>query len=204
MSLKEHSKMAADRDLLTSYEAAALNTPIDYSKIAAAIEYYKKVGFTYIDVPWDTPKKHREITFIGKDFNPIGEDRFLVGSAEQSFAYLADIGKLKRGPYVACTPCFRSDEIDETHQQYFMKVELFDTNDPSIRRLHHIIKLAERFFSTYIPVRIVETSHNNYDIETTSGIELGSYGIRAWHGLEWIFATGLAEPRLSKAMQRYN
>lgn len=56
MSPRGHSKMAEDRDLLTSYEAAALNTPIDYSKISAAIEYYKKVGFTYIDVPWDTPK----------------------------------------------------------------------------------------------------------------------------------------------------
>ena len=78
--------MAVDRTILTSYEAAKLNTPIDYNKISAAMDYYKKVGFTYIDVPWDTPKKHREITFIGQDFNPIGEDRFLVGSAEQSFA----------------------------------------------------------------------------------------------------------------------
>lgn len=196
--------MAADRDLLSSYGAASQNNLIDYVKIAAAIEYYKKVGFTYIEVPWDTPKKHREITFRGKDFNPIGEDRFLVGSSEQSFAYLTDIGKLKSGSYVACTPCFRGDEIDETHQQYFMKVELFDTNDTSIRRLHHIIKLAEKFFSTYTPVRIIETDHNQYDIETTTGIELGSYGIRLWHGLEWIFATGLAEPRLSKSMQHYN
>lgn len=199
-----HSKMAADRNLLTSYEAASQNNLIDYSKIATAIEYYKKMGFSYIDVPWDTPKKHREITFRGQDFNPISEDRFLVGSSEQSFAYLSDIGKLKRGSYVACTPCFRGDELDELHQQYFMKVELFDTNDTSIRRLHHIIKLTEKFFSNYIPVRIVETSHNNYDIETTTGIELGSYGIRAWHGLEWIFATGIAEPRLSKSMQHYN
>lgn len=196
--------MGIDRNLLTSYEASASNTPIDYIKIGEAIKYYKKVGFSYIDVPWDTPRKYRETTFIGEDFNPIGEDRFLVGSAEQSFIYLADISKLKYGAYVACTPCFRSDEIDDTHQQYFMKVELFDTNDTSIRRLNHIVKLAFNFYSSYIPVIIIETSKNNYDIETTTGIELGSYGIRGWRGLEWIFATGLAEPRLSKAMKHYN
>lgn len=196
--------MGIDRTKLTSFEAAAGNTIIDYSKIGAAIEFYKKKGFQYVDVPWDTPERYRNVTFIGEDFNPILNDRFLVGSAEQSFIYLHDKRKLMRGSYVACTPCFRCDEIDETHQQYFMKVELFDTNDTSIKRLHHIIQLAEEFFSNYLNVKVVQISDYEYDIETYTGIELGSYGIRSWEGHTWIFATGLAEPRLTKSLRLYN
>ncbi len=189
---------------LDSYKASEFNYIIDYEKISAAIKYYKFKGFKQIEVPWDTPKKYREVTFIGNDFNPIGEDRYLVGSAEQSFVFLFDRHDLKRGSYLSCTPCFRGDEIDQTHQQYFLKVELFDNNDTSEKRLLHIINLAYNFFNQYIPVKIVQVDNCTYDIETSDGIELGSYGIRSWNNKKWIFGTALAEPRLSKAMLRYN
>lgn len=194
----------AEGKFLNSYQASEHNSIIDYSKINQAIQFYKKKGFTNIEVPWDTPKKYREITFCGIDFNPIGEDRYLVGSAEQSFIYLLDKNKIKRGSYVSCTPCFRGDSIDKIHQQYFLKVELFDCNDTSERRLLHIIKIANEFFSQYISTNIVQLSEYSYDIETSDGIELGSYGIRNWNNNTWIYATGLAEPRLSKAMLKYN
>lgn len=187
-----------------SYNAFSQNHPIDYSKIAAAINFYKQKGFEYIEVPWDTPRKYREITFSGVDFDPIGDDRYLVGSAEQSFIYLFDQNKLKRGSYVTCTPCHRGDVVDATHQQYFLKVELFDSNDTSGRRLNHIINLADEFFSRYISTNIIQTDNLVYDIETVTGIELGSYGIRKWRDKNWIFATGLAEPRLSKSMLHFN
>jgi hypothetical protein len=187
-----------------SFNAYSQNHPVDYMKIAAAISYYKEKGFSYIEVPWDTPKKYREITFSGIDFDPIGEDRYLVGSAEQSFIYLFDQDKIKRGSYVTCTPCYRGDIVDETHQQYFLKVELFDSNDTSEKRLNHIINLADLFFSKYVPTNIIQTDTLVYDIETVTGIELGSYGIRKWKDKTWIFATGLAEPRLSKSMLNIN
>jgi hypothetical protein len=41
----------------------------------------------------------------------------------------------------------------------------------------------------------VETEQG-YDLEC-NGIEIGSYGIRSCEYLEWIYATGLAEPRMS-------
>lgn len=189
---------------LNSYQAAQFNHPIDYQKIGHSIEFYKMKGFSYVDIPWDTPEKYRNITFVGEDFNPIKEDRFLVGSAEQSFIYLFDNGYLKRGSYVACTPCFRGDDIDEYHQQYFLKVELFDSNDTSERRLIHIIETAKEYFNQYLSVNVIQTENLTFDIETLSGIELGSYGIREYRDKRWIYGTGLAEPRFSKALLSIN
>lgn len=187
-------------NLMKSYNLSKNNYPIDYVKIGEAIKYYQKKGFTYIDVPWDTPKKYREVTFSGVDFEPIDGDRYIVGSAEQSFIYLNDVGVLDKGSYVACTPCLRGDEVDDTHQQYFMKVELFDSNDTSEKRLMHIIRLAKEFFEKYIPVRIIQTGNLQFDIETNFGLELGSYGINMFNNKKWVYATGLAEPRLSKSL----
>lgn len=187
-----------------SYKSFEFNYLIDYKKISEAIDFYKNKGFSHIEVPWDTSEKYRNITFNGEDFNPIGENRYLVGSAEQSFAMLYHLEKIVRGSYVACTPCFRGDEIDKYHQEYFMKVELFDNNDTSEKRLLHIINLARVFFEQYISVKIVKVGDFEYDIMTHFDLELGSYGIRQHGNLKWIYGTGIAEPRLSKALITLN
>jgi hypothetical protein len=31
-----------------------------------------------------------------------------------------------------------------------------------------------------------------------NGFELGSYGVRQYHDITWIYGTGIAEPRFSK------
>lgn len=176
------------------------NFLIDYKKIYEAIEYYKSKGFKNIEVPWETSKKYRDVTFEGKDFNPIEEDRYLVGSAEQSFIMLDSMGFLNKGAYVSCSPCFRGGELNEYHQEYFLKVELFDSNDTSVERLLYILKLAEDFFNRYIPVKILKTGDYEYDINTITGIEIGSYGIRKYENSKWIYGTAIAEPRLSKSL----
>lgn len=193
--------MDVDNKSIKSFEN---NFLIDYKKIYDAIEYYKYKGFKNIEVPWETSKEYREITFNGKDFDPISKNRYLVGSAEQSFAMLHHMKKIPRGSYVSCTPCFRGDELDKYHQEYFLKVELFDTNDTSEKRLIHIINLACKFFNKYIPVNILQTNNFEYDINTSSGIELGSYGIRRYNDLIWIYGTAIAEPRLSKSLLSIN
>ena len=45
-------------------------------------------------------------------------------------------------------------------------------------------------------------SYPQYDL-VYRGIELGSYGIRRCSYLTWIYGTGVAEPRLSRALQQY-
>ena len=47
-------------------------------------------------------------------------------------------------------------------------------------------------------------SHTYDIVDLKNGIELGSYGIRQFKDYKWIFATGLAEPRFSKILSKYN
>jgi hypothetical protein len=55
-------------------------------------------------------------------------------------------------------------------------------------------------------VNVVKTydsrSDESYDIEC-NGVELGSYGVRHFENIDWIYGTGLAEPRLSTVMNKY-
>lgn len=187
-----------------SYQSAANNFPIDYFKIAEAIKFYESKGFEYIEVPWDTPKKYQEATYMGEDFYPIGDDRYLVGSSEQSFVYLLDNGHLTNGKYITCSPCFRGGEISEIHQEYFMKAELFDNTDCSELRLKEIVDFACEFFAQYSPVFTQKTGDLSYDIVTPLAIEVGSYGIREYKELSWIYGTAIAEPRFSKAIALFS
>jgi hypothetical protein len=184
----------------SSFESSRDNYPIDYTKIAKAIDFYKDKGFEYIEVPWDTPKKYQQSTFIGEDFAPIDNDRHLVGSSEQSFIYLLDNNFIKSKPYISCSPCFRAGEIDILHQEYFMKVEIFEPLDFSSNRLKEILNFGIEFFSQYLHVEFLPTGENMYDIVSSQCIELGSYGIREYNGKTWIYGTAIAEPRLSKAI----
>lgn len=190
-------------DIYNSYNDSKYNHSIDYMKIAKAINYYQENGFKYVEVPWDTPEEYRRITFTGTDFSSIGDNRYLVGSSEQSFIYLYDLNLIPKGSYITCSPCFRGDDIDETHQKYFMKAELFETLNTSVTRLFEILEKSKKFFNLYIPSEIIQTSDFEYDICSLSGIELGSYGIREYNSKNWIYGTAIAEPRLSKAVELF-
>lgn len=45
----------------------------------------------------------------------------------------------------------------------------------------------------------VEIDEFSYDLEINN-IEVGSYGIRQYKNLFWVYGTGLAEPRFSQAI----
>ena len=184
---------------------------INYRLIAEALEYYQDQGYELIDVPWTVPKNVLKITtpegVVFEDNKYL--DKYLVGSAEQSFLQLVKSNQLPFGNYCAVTPCFRNDEEDELHQKYFMKVELFsyvykwwELNST----LEMMILDAKTFMSmfTFGSAKVVETendrSKESYDIEY-NGIELGSYGIRKHENINWVYGTGLAEPRFSFATQ---
>lgn len=179
---------------------------IDYSKIARAIDFYKSQGFLIREVPWVVPVDIMNITMprtakeINSDIGP------LVGSAEQSFLFLIASGEMKAGKYVACTPCFRNDVVDNLHQKYFMKVELITTEDVCESRLMETVDLCRFFFERFLPTEIIKTDRSQFDIVSRdTKIELGSYGIRSHQRTgPWIYATGCAEPRLSYVLKLEN
>lgn len=165
---------------------------IDYNLIAQAVNYYKDIGFKYIEVPWVVPEEYNKITFPGP-FPFKTEYGVLVGSAEQSFLYLASLGKLKYDvPYVAVSPCFREERVDETHHKSFIKVELFTLGWAST-----LLRTAakELYMALGLMPHLVETEQG-FDWYA-KGIELGSYGDRQHKELKWSYGTGLAEPRTS-------
>ncbi len=184
--------------------------PISYSKIAAAIDYYQSKGWQYVEVPWIvSPSVHRATVPFGENdpryYDNKLPDGFLVGSAEQGFVQLAESGALKPGKYCAVSPCFRSEaEKDDIHYRNFMKVELFQNwRDQYLaeeeKDLEQMITEVIGFMSKYLTV-VKKVFRPLYDIdiqEVTTGIELGSYGMRSIGNIEYLCGTALAEPRFS-------
>jgi hypothetical protein len=124
-------------------------------------------------------------------------------------------GQLKPGRYICATPCFRDEPvIDELHREYFFKVELINTigpfdEDGLLDVVNHAMELFKLFgldVGVITPENVPLTS-NDCDIVTRQeGIELGSYGIREAviydKNIQWIYGTGVAEPRTSIALKK--
>lgn len=177
---------------------------INWSIIPKALDFYEKLGYSYVEVPWIVSGEAINVTLPPDRTGLRTQDGPLVGSAEQSFLHMALNGDLLSGRHVACSPCFRDDEEDDLHQRYFFKVELIllslvpilDAN----RRVRDMADEALVFFTGLYGGRdasIVPTEQG-LDIEV-NGIEVGSYGYRSYKELHWIFGTGIAEPRFSLA-----
>lgn len=173
---------------------------IDYHLLVQAIDYYKSNGFKYLDLDWTIPESISSITKPADKKDYLIENKALVASAEQSFLDMIINSNLKKGKYCGLTPCFRDEEaLDYIHQRYFMKVELIDTLNVNEKSLKKILGICLQFFNQKIRCDIVKTEFGYDIIDSKNGIELGSYGIRKIEKIEWIFATGLAEPRFSNA-----
>lgn len=175
---------------------------IDYSNILAAEDYYESQGYLKASVPWIVGNEAYNITrpsFAGRDFTTLGGN--LIASAEQAFIELM-LQEINIDKAQATTPCFRDEEHNELNHTYFMKTELINTNATN-ENLVLMIDQARIFFSAYLPVKIIETGHLTFDIITQQGsIELGSYGIREYKDLKWIYGTGVAEPRLTQVQEK--
>jgi hypothetical protein len=175
-----------------------MNAKIDYDKIAAAIFWYKALGYKYIEAPWlvsndsmmvtAPPDRRLFSTFAGN----------LVASGEQSFIEIRK--SLKPGHYLCATPCFRDEPIlDEWHLQSFFKVELIEVEPILVEEsINSMIGDAAAFFSRWVNAERKRTNIG-YDLEY-NGIELGSYGYREHEDFKWVYGTGCAEPRLSQVV----
>ena len=181
---------------------------IDWNLISEAVKYYTSIGYKYVEVPWIVSSEAIQATFNGTA--PKTKDGLIVGSAEQSFIQMKLDGTF---PFLHCgaklvtvTPCFKNDEIDRIHSPFFMKVELININnnlDDSDVRLQSFIKDAKTFFEMQNVVVDSVKTESGVDL-LIDGIEIGSYGIRSYNSqnrgnFNWVYGTGLAEPRFSIA-----
>lgn len=185
---------------------------INYKNIQDSIEFYEKLGFKRVESPWTVTKAISDITkpVFGPgetipDFTIKEKNKVLVASGEQSFLYLYNKGFLPKGQFQTVTPCFREDSFDSFHTKYFIKNELIKTDNVDEYSLEYVIGVTFDFFKTKLGNEVtIQTivPGKEYDI-VYDGIELGSYGIRSCDFLSWVYATGVAEPRLSRVMEKY-
>lgn len=179
-----------------------LENKIDYRRIIEALDYYEKIGYKYIDVDWavDPSVSAQTKPTDHKDF--FINDKVLVASAEQSFIQKIVDSNLQKGRYCAITPCFRDDVKDSMHSNYFMKLELIETEIVNTVMLHSMGVDAFNFYKKYVPCRIMKIDDTHIDIVTQDNeYKLGSYGIRNIDNFSYIYGTGLAEPRLGKVIE---
>lgn len=182
---------------------------INYLLIGKSLEYYEKKGYKRIEAPWWVPTEIMKITFPkDKDPNEMGyflpkNQKELVASGEQSLLYLANQSILPEGKYQTVTPCFRDEVQGPIRRKFFMKNELMIAGSNKKSDLDQIIQEALTFFKANVTdkklLKVVKTNQG-FDIEY-DGIELGSYGIRKCSFLKWVYGTGLAEPRFSRAVK---
>lgn len=177
---------------------------IDYNIISKSVAYYEGRGFNRIETPWYVTQTVADITTPKtlRHFSIKENGKVLVGSGEQSFLYMLITGQLSPGRYQTITPCFRNDEVDLWHNKYFLKNELIETNVTE-SKLEIVVSHALIFFRKYLPDAHFVKTPEGFDI-MWNNYELGSYGIRKYEYIQWIYGTGVAEPRLSNAIKSWD
>lgn len=180
---------------------------MNWDYLAEAKVFYESHGFKYIDVPWFVPEHIDSIT-RPDDRKPLTTNLGnFIGSAEQSFLWLAHQGKISSGKYCTITPCIRREpKLDDLHQNGFMKLELFHYEPLDNYALSDVIFLARDFYETKLGVRTYSVSKQftQWDlVDSIFDIELGSYGERHKTYANWIYGTGCAEPRTSYVYKKH-
>lgn len=170
---------------------------IDYSKVNEAINYYNRLGFKYIPVPWIVSDEAFSITKDLRTFE--NNNNVNVASGEQSFLQLVLRGKLKEGRYQCCTAY-------NTGSEWYMRVELFDfigykllNMDKQRERVNNVANISQSLFSEYTDTK-KKTKAGYIEIECNGEI-IGKYGYREYNGFSWIYGTGLDEPKFSETLK---
>ena len=197
---------------------------VNYGLLAEAQKYYQEKGYNYIEVPWMVSARCDEVTKPAdcQEMKIEYNGKHLIASGEQGFLYLRMKGYIPDNAKLqTITPCFRNEPQDNTHQKMFMKCELVQFMDRSTD-MEALAKVMEsvrgdafEFFKAHVKepdellwVNCTSLANRScrtywsYDI-IYNGFELGSYGIREYNDITWIYGTGLAEPRFSKVNSIY-
>lgn len=182
---------------------------INYLRLGQSQEFYETLGYQRLEAPWWVPTEIMNIT-VPDHVDPVDSlyyleknKKCLVASGEQSLLYLANQGLLPPGKYQTITPCFRDEVQGPLRRKFFMKNELMIAHSKDPKQLEEIVQTALSFFKTQVPdqnqLKVV-TTPEGFDIEYNN-VEIGSYGIRRASFIDWIYGTGLAEPRFSRALK---
>lgn len=193
---------------------------INWKRLSQAVPLYTALGYEYREVPWLVSSAADESTKPDNGASIVAweesTDRYghmvmresgcLPASGEQSFVQLLFDG-LKPGRYQCITPCFRVERrYTELTRPWFMKLELIEVAPAGIA-LGDVEEVANdaltvmRQFAAKDTITARSTGPNSLDLDV-NGIEVGSYGARQYNRgeFQWIYGTGLAEPRFSEAM----
>ncbi len=202
---------------------------IDYQKIAAAVKFYGARGYKEVGAPWWVPQGTADITkpkdckdslFQIRTYGdqaPLHDSCLnsmldsvkqstLVASGEQSLLSLLKNLALWPGKWQTTTPCFRNEPVTAMSSNYFLKTELMVVGKDAALELDSVVADAAGFFKRQVmlacgDVNLLEIvlTEDGKDI-MYNGHELGSYGVRECEFARWVYGTGCAEPRLSRAI----
>lgn len=164
--------------------------------ITRALTFYAEQGYTPVEVPILVDIDVSAVTKpeSARDFSH--GTKVYVGSAEQSFLQLIKEGTLPEGTLMALTPCMRDEDYsDDLTYMTFLKLELFSPGDCLV----DVLTDANRFFSSLGLIAVSKATSMGFDL-FLNGVEIGSYGVREYMGVTYTYGTGIAEPRLSKAI----
>lgn len=177
---------------------------IDYEILQEAIEYYRFLGYTQVDVPWIVGRKAYYATKPpnAPDLIIAPLEGYAVASGEQGF--LEEMLKgVKFEKHFCITPCFRKEaRYDYLYTYpYFLKLELISSSQGM--GIMDMLTDALAFYRRFIPCYICPMDDGSFDIMSESGVELGSYGRRRVEDISWTYGTGLAEPRFSNVLKEW-
>lgn len=190
---------------------------IDYSLLSSASEHYTDLKFARIEVPWLVSKPISDLTApLGANTYIVQKDtehkqKAFIASGEQGFLYLINKGHIpSHGMYQTTTPCLRDDSWDATHMKGFIKLELIKysttENFKGIDMVFDLVDAAVSFFKKHVDesrLKIVASMEDSYCFDVTlDDIEIGSYGYRSCMFCNWIYGTGIAEPRFSRLVKQ--
>lgn len=204
---------------------------IDYSVIADATSFYEGQGYKRIETPWWVTADIANITKPtgvpeSSNYKLSVNGKCLVASGEQSFLYLVNKGFLAAGKYQTVTPCFRNEAYDAYHSKQFLKLELINLlpeGERACASQDAVVKVARQALSffkrqagglaSYLklvptgvkdPIACSKTEQLDIVFELDGKqVELGSYGARETTFAMWIYGTGVAEPRFSRAIKQF-
>lgn len=173
--------------------------PLSTKLLLKALSSYEKLGYEVHDVPLIIDKDVCDFT------KPIGaknfehHDKDYIASAEQSFLQLIKDKEIKNGKYQALTPCIRNEPVlDGLHYLIFHKLELIEIGSTDFMRI--VIEAQQVMLSLGVETHLEKTDLG-VDIMDHNEVELGSYGTRCYLGVNYIYGTGIAEPRFSMSLK---
>jgi hypothetical protein len=178
---------------------------IDYKLLGAAVSFYEKLGYMYVETPWLVSSAAiLHSAPPGIDYPRVScltKRQYLVASSEQGACQIdLDSGGFPEKA-IFVSPCFRNEPVlDDKKHFYFMKAELFSLGDAQERVIADACQLFSSLSS--FPVSRVNTDIG-VDLEI-NGIEIGSYGVRSLpSGKKYTYGTGLALPRFTFASKAH-